>query len=179
MILNLNPLYIKTYKYYIPSLYDIMLLIRDATIRNLLECEKTITESISRLHYKRHQFTNSTEAETILDSNNGVFKLRIRINNTIENDFSVILFWRDGERKWRVLTRYNGNSHSHTNRIENNKIDFTFHKHRITERYQELGGKEEDYAESTSDFNSLETAIDCIMRDCNIRYARNLLNSYI
>jgi hypothetical protein len=156
-----------------------MVLIKDSVINDLIACQKILNEPIHGLNYTRkHQFTRSVEAETELSSEHGEFKLRIRINPIIENDFSVILFWRDQDRKWRILTRYNGNSHTHTNVIEENDISFVFHKHRLTERYQTIG-KEEDYVEVATDYNNLETAINCIMHDCNISYSRRILDGYM
>jgi hypothetical protein len=47
------------------------------------------------------------------------------------------------------LRRHNGKSHEHTNQIEAGAF-YDFHIHRATERYQELGMREDAYAEARS-----------------------------
>ncbi len=83
-------------------------------------------------------------------------------------DFSVIL----GVRVPRLnrifrLRRYNGKSHEHTNRIEQQTF-YDFHIHIATERYQELGNREprEDaYAEITTRYSDATGALDCLLSD--------------
>jgi hypothetical protein len=160
--------------------YLIVMVINEATIAQLLRCEKILRQSINSLEYKRrHAFTNSVEAETELSSENGRFILKIRINKVIDNDFSVILLWEDSERRWHTIRRHNSNTHNHTNVIEKNDTKWEYHKHMITERYQNFGDKEEDYAEATQDYNSVESAINSMMNDCNIHYSRQMINRYV
>src|SRR5688572_22006092 len=62
------------------------------------------------------------------------------------------------------LRRYNGRAHEHTNPIERDRF-FDFHMHMATERYQDLGQKEDTYAMPTDRFSSLDSAITCLLAD--------------
>jgi hypothetical protein len=63
------------------------------------------------------------------------------------------------------LRRYNGKSHQHTNGIENETF-YNFHIHRATERYQDLGMREDTFAEATERYGDMEGAIRCMLSDC-------------
>ena len=67
------------------------------------------------------------------------FRIILRRNHINPLDFSVILAVRvpNSNQLFR-LRRYNGNSHEHTNKIENEKLH-DFHIHLATKRYQERG----------------------------------------
>jgi len=84
-------------------------------------------------------------------------------------DFSVILGYELPRiRRIFRLRRYNG-KHEHTNPIERNSF-YGFHIHQATERYQTFGrGVEDHFAEPTSRYYSLETAINCLLNDSGFR----------
>lgn len=63
------------------------------------------------------------------------------------------------------LRRYNGPHGDHTNVIERTRVSGT-HIHIATERYQELGLREDGYAETTDRFTTLDQAINCMLADC-------------
>lgn len=81
---------------------------------------------------------------------------------------------RDTNQLFR-LRRHNGRSHEHTNKIEGDKF-YEFHIHIATERYQDLGVREDSYAEPTDRFTDLGGAIDCLLADCGFD-RRNLQTS--
>jgi hypothetical protein len=82
-------------------------------------------------------------------------------------DFSVILAVRlPGSNEIFRLRRYNG-KHWHTNQIEGRKRLDAYHVHMATERYQEIGMDEDAYAESTDHHTDFESALRCMLRDCN------------
>lgn len=96
----------------------------------------------------------------------------IKIRQSIENplDFSVILAYHDSKTSSTFrLRRYNGSNHVHTNKLEREKILCKCHIHRATERYQKLGGKEDGFAESTDGYFDVESAMKCLIKDCNIQ----------
>ncbi len=95
------------------------------------------------------------------------FRLIVRQSNSNFLDFSIILAYcpADTNQLFR-LRRYNGKSHEHTNRIEKESF-YDFHIHMATERYQELGMREDSYAEATDRFASLDTALQCMLDDCS------------
>jgi hypothetical protein len=66
------------------------------------------------------------------------------------------------------LRRYNGRSHEHTNAIERATF-YAFHIHTATERYQDLGMREDSFAEPTDRFSNFEEAVDCLFDDANLK----------
>jgi len=81
-------------------------------------------------------------------------------------DFSAILGYKvPGLNTIFRLRRYNG-KHRHTNTIEKQSIQ-DFHIHTATERYQRFGGmKEDSFAEVTDRYQTLDTAVQCLLDDC-------------
>jgi hypothetical protein len=55
-----------------------------------------------------------------------------------------------------------------TNRIEGDGF-YDFHIHTATERYQDLGAKEEHYAEATDRYCDFHGALRCMLNDCGFR----------
>ena len=60
------------------------------------------------------------------------------------------------------LRRCNGKNHEHTNHIEGLTF-YDFHIHMATERYQEIGAREDDYAEVTDRYADFDGAINCMV----------------
>lgn len=96
------------------------------------------------------------------------FLLILRQSNVNVLDFSLILAFEvpSSNRIFR-LRRYNGKSHEHTNSIERNRF-YDFHIHMATERYQDLGTREDAYAEPTARYADFHQALRCLMKDANI-----------
>jgi len=71
------------------------------------------------------------------------FRVILRQSTANVLDFSAILAVRvpQSSQVFR-LRRYNGRSHEHTNHIEGLSF-YDFHIHLATERYQELGARED------------------------------------
>jgi hypothetical protein len=110
------------------------------------------------------------ERELQVDGANGNrFVLMLRQNDFNVFDFSVILgvVSKETNTVFR-LRRYNGKSHEHTNRIEGDSF-YDFHVHTATERYQDLGAKEEHYAEVTDRYGDFNGAVGCMLKDCGFR----------
>lgn len=68
------------------------------------------------------------------------------------------------------LKRYNGDSHEHTNRLEGEKVNGC-HIHHATERYQDNGFREEDYAKKTTKYNDWKKALDVMLAENNFQLA--------
>ena len=99
---------------------------------------------------------------------NGEFRIILRRSQVNPLDFSVILAVRiPGSNQLFRLRRYNGNSHEHTNSIENETFH-DFHIHVATERYQLIGTREDAFAETTDRYSNLQDALDCLIRDANL-----------
>ena len=108
------------------------------------------------------------EYELAVEGDNGSdFRLILRQSNANPLDFSIILgiLPVDTNQLFR-LRRYNGKHSQHTNRIEKNTF-YDFHIHVATERYQQIGVAEDEYAEPTDRFADLHTALQCMVNDCN------------
>ena len=86
------------------------------------------------------------------------FRLILRQSSFNPLDFSVILAWIPAQSTSPFrLCRYNGKSHEHTNALDSQKF-YDFHVHRATERYQQLGLREDSFAEPTSRYQDFTVA---------------------
>jgi hypothetical protein len=95
-----------------------------------------------------------------------LFRLILRQNNFNPLDFSIVLALKPSDTNLLFrLRHYNGKSHEHTNHIENNTF-YDIHVHLATERDQDLGGREDAYAEPTDRFSDFQTSIRCFIADC-------------
>ena len=71
------------------------------------------------------------------------FSVMLRQNKINRLDFSVILAVRVPQSNLLFrLRRYNGKSHEHANHIEGDTF-YDYHIHMATERYQEIGTRED------------------------------------
>ena len=95
------------------------------------------------------------------------FRMILRQSTVNVVDFSVILAVRvpQSSQVFR-LRRYNGRSHEHTNHIEGGSF-YDFHIHLATERYQEMGAREDAYAEPTDRYGTFQDALRCLLADAN------------
>lgn len=101
------------------------------------------------------------------------FRLILRQSAHNPLDFSVILAHRpQGSGEWFRLRRYNGRSHEHTNKIEGSGPFYEFHVHTATERYQDLGMKEDTFAEASAAFGDMESALGCLLMECGFALPR-------
>ena len=97
------------------------------------------------------------------------FRVILRKSMYNSFDFSVILaYCVPGTTQVFRLRRYNGKSHEHTNAIEREAF-YAFHIHTATERYQDLGMREDSFAEPTERFSNFEEAVDCLFDDANLK----------
>ena len=95
------------------------------------------------------------------------FRLILRQSKVNPLNFSLILaVFPMGSNQPFHLLRYNGKTHAHANRIEDESF-YEFHIHRATERYQDRGMEEEAYAEATDRFNNFDSALVCLLEDGN------------
>ena len=93
------------------------------------------------------------------------FRLILRQSRINVLDFFIILavLVPQSTQVFR-LRRYNGKSHEHTNHIEDETF-YDFHIHLATERYQELGAREDAYAQPTDRYGTFRAALDCLLAD--------------
>ena len=116
---------------------------------------------------------------TIKGEKGSDFRLIVRQSSSNFLDFSVILAYCPvNTNQFFRLCRYNGKSHEHTNKIEKETF-YDFHIHTATERYQELGMREDTYAVPTDRFADLHTALQCMRDDCNFSIPEDLQHAFI
>lgn len=129
------------------------------------EIEELINERkpLSRDHVTRLQPSHKI---SIQGDKGNEFCLILRQNRMFPSNFSIILAYmpKNTNQLFR-LRRYNGKSHQHTNTIER-KAFYDFHIHTATERYQQIGAREDWYAEPTDRFVDFYTALQCMLSDC-------------
>ena len=115
----------------------------------------------------RHKKGHSEHELSIVGANGSHLRVIVRQSSINALDFSVILaVWPPTSTRPFRLRRHNGRSHEHTNTIEGITF-YDFHIHEATQRYQELGVREDWYAEPTSRFASVWDAFDCLLADCS------------
>jgi len=138
----------------------------DEEIARLIAERKPLPpDYISRIQMKPKRGHKERELE-ILGSTGTEFRLILRQSNFNPLDFSVILACCPPRTNQIFrLIRYNGKSHEHTNLIEGRRF-YSFHIHIATERYQELGSKEDSYAEPTDKFSDFQGALQCLREEC-------------
>ncbi|HEY3284441.1 MAG TPA: hypothetical protein VGN26_19400 [Armatimonadota bacterium] len=147
-------------------------LLSDHRIAELLCEAKLLTmHCIQNLFASTAQGNHDADIE-LIGADGDEFRVKVRQNPLQPADFSVILMYHlPADGRWFRLRRYNGNTHQHRNRIEGDRLDFSFHVHTATERYQARGLKEDWFAEEATAHTDARTAIECLLRDCGFATA--------
>lgn len=139
----------------------------DEKIATLLSCKKIVLNPNARFKTK----DGSEQKSYNLTSEEGEkFILYIRQNTFegLEDDFSCGLSWVQPNGDNFTLTRYNGSSHNHPNRLEKDSTGFNNHIHKATERYIKANLKADGFAAVTDRYTDLDGALVCVLQDCNI-----------
>lgn len=140
-------------------------LLTDQEIAQLLLESKPLPENFQeriRLKSKR----GHKEAELDITGIEGSsFRLILRQSTLNPLDFSAILAYQVPQSNALLrLRRYNGKSHEHTNKLENDRF-YGFHIHKATRRYQESGLREDAFAELTERYADFDGALQCLWQD--------------
>jgi hypothetical protein len=138
----------------------------DSDIQQLLAERKLLPDEY-RKKLKLREKRGHREADFPVTGAAGAeFRLIARQNSLNILDFSIILaVCPAGSNQLFRLRRHNGKSHEHTNQIEAGTF-YDFHIHMATERYQELGMREDAYAEATDRFGDFDSALRSLLDDC-------------
>lgn len=145
----------------------LIMVVSNSEIEALIKEKKTLKTELSPSFKKGR---SSQRFEYVLEGEEGnKFKIVIRVSNFNPSDFSVILCAKIGG-KWFRLRRYNGDSHIHTNKLENEKVSGC-HIHYATQRYQENGFREENYAKSTEKYSDWKRALSVMLKETNFQMA--------
>jgi hypothetical protein len=140
----------------------------DQEIKRLIKESKPLPRNYqSRIQLREKRGHKERELD-IIGADGNEFRLIFRLSTHNQLDFSIILAFcpPDTSQAFR-LRRYNGKSHEHTNIIENASF-YDFHIHQATERYQDLGTREDAYAEPSDRYSDFHSALVCLMEDCHI-----------
>jgi hypothetical protein len=145
----------------------------DQSIAQMLSERKILDENYrSRIQLRNKRGHKEREFDlTGVDGNQ--YRLILRLSDFNPLDFSVVLAFcpTDTNQIFR-LRRYNGKSHEHSNPIE--RVTFyDFHIHQATERYQDLGAREDAYAEPADRYSDYQSALDCLLADCGFEIPRD------
>ncbi len=140
----------------------------DQQIASFLSEQKALPENWqarARMSRKRKHKERHIDIE---GADGSEFRIILKQSEVNVLDFSVILgvLMPQSNLLFR-LRRCNGKSHPHTNRMEGNSF-YDFHIHMATERYQEMGMREDAYAETTDRYGTFDGALQCLYEDANI-----------
>jgi hypothetical protein len=140
--------------------------LRDDSIQQLIQERKPVPSGLFSgrvLTSRNGHFRKDYSLAATTSGSEFVVKLRQSVINPA--DFSVILGYKmPGLYTVFRLRRYNG-KHTHTNIIEGNSFH-DFHIHTATERYQKKGLHEDYFAEISTRHYDLQSAVECLIRDC-------------
>lgn len=138
----------------------------DTEIASLVQERKPLPQDYQTQIQLRPKRGHKERQLDVLGANGNLFRIILRQSNLNILDFSIILAIcpQESNQLFR-LRRYNGRSHEHTNTIERETF-YSFHIHIATERYQQLGVKEDWFAEETDRFGDFFTALNCMLGDC-------------
>lgn len=138
----------------------------DSTIAQLLTMPKVVANPGARWKDQKGSKQRTYRVES--SSGDHHFTLFLRQNLRIRENFSCGLYYLHASGEKVTLTRYNGCDHPHYNPVEGSGFRGECHIHRATERYMELGRKEEHFAEPTRRYMDLGGALRALLEDCNI-----------
>jgi hypothetical protein len=143
--------------------------IRDAEIGRLIGVSKPIPDGLCvplrHMTLRNGHWTKSWEITCSPEQ----FVVKVRKSSVNPMNFSVILgYMLPASYTVFRLRRYNGKSHVHTNVLEHQTF-YDFHVQTATERYQIPGFKEDHFAEVTTRFYSLDSALQCLLTECGFR----------
>lgn len=144
------------------------ILLTDTEIAALLSEAKPLGSGcFSKMQLRPKQGHKERELD-VTGTNGSEFRLILRQSLFNVLDFSAILAYssKSSSQVFR-LRRYNGKSHEHTNKIEQQTF-YDFHIHLATERYQQSGLREDAYAEATNRYGDFQGALSCLIGDCGL-----------
>ena len=142
------------------------ILFNDQDIARLIQETKPLPSDFQARIQTRPKRGHKERELDLSGSNGSDFRLVLRQSLLNTLDFSAILIYRPHKSNQLFrLRRYNGKSHEHTNPIEGH-VFYDFHIHQATQRYQEIGAREDTFAEPTDRFADFQQALRCLFQDC-------------
>jgi hypothetical protein len=149
----------------------------DKEIQQLLKEPKLLPEDYRTRIQIRPKIGHKERELDIRGESGSDFRLILRQSIYNHLDFSVILAYRPSNSNQLFrLCRCNGKSHEHTNTIEQEKF-YDFHIHRATERYQQIGAREDAYADPTDKYSDIHEAVTFILKEGGFEIPKNTQRS--
>jgi hypothetical protein len=147
-----------------------MVILTDSQIDNLIADDKYLQDSVLRNTKWKISGAHRKKDVLVTDSQgNEIFMIFWRQLVTDSLDFTVGLSYKVPDSTQRInLIRCNGKSHIHTNKIESDNLDITYHLHKASERYQVAGFKPEDHAVATDKYSTMDEAFKYLCTIANI-----------
>jgi len=138
----------------------------------LVERKLLPSDYVARIALKNKRGHKERELD-VTGAKGNQYRLILRENNINRLDFSIILALCPPMKSALFrLRRYNGKCHEHTNKLEHLTF-YDFHIHTATERYQELGTREDAFAEVTNRYADIHGAFSCMLDDCGFEIRAN------
>jgi hypothetical protein len=137
----------------------------DSEIAELLAEPKPLEAGYQSKLQLKHKRGHKERELDISGAKGSEFRLILRQSLFNVFDFSAILVYCGTPSQAFRLRRYNGKSHEHTNKIEQQTF-YDFHIHLATERYQQFGLREDAFAETTNRYGDFQGALSCLLQDC-------------
>jgi len=138
----------------------------DQDISRLIQERKPLPDDYRTKIQTRPKLGHKERELDVKGADRGDYRLILRQSVFNPLDFSIILAYRPPQSNQLFrLQRYNGKSHEHTNPIEGETF-YDFHIHQATEKYQEIGAREDTFAKPTDRFADFQQAIACMFKDC-------------
>ena len=146
----------------------------DQEIYHLIQERKPLPDDYRTKIQIRPKLGHKERELDIKGADGGDYRLILRQSIFNPLDFSIILAYRPPKSNQLFrLQRYNGKSHEHTNPIEGQTF-YDFHIHQATEKYQEMGAREDTFAKPTDRFADFQEAIACMFKDCSFEVPHDL-----
>jgi hypothetical protein len=146
--------------------------LEDAEIARLIRLRKELPKNWERRlrRIKADRDFKHLRSSIIIQTDEGQFRISLRQGRIDKADFSVVLGFlsKAKDSRWFRLKRYNGLHPPlgfHRNRIEKTRIH-GFHIHTATLRYQQRTPKEEGFAEPSTAYVDLWTALTLMIAEC-------------
>jgi len=140
----------------------------DTEILKLIQEKKILPQKYEVLFQTRDKKGHKEQEIELPRGDGSQFRVILRQNSKNPLDFSLILGYVPPKLNTLFrLRRYNGKSHQHTNKIENETF-YDFHIHTATERYQANGFDEDGYATISNQYADIQNALECFIKDCSI-----------
>lgn len=138
----------------------------DQQITDFLSEKKTVQNP--KAQWKEQRKSKRKNFNLLSSDGKRKYTLYIRQNSILPDNFSCGIRIEIPGNEPITLVRYNGCDHPHINPLENTDVSYKFHIHTATERYMSTGRKPEYYAEETNRYTCWESALRCLIEDCNI-----------